>query len=492
MFYRPQSSIFSSLNKRLHTSILSLSYFRSPLTSVAADIETKNVCNEIIRLGNVSNVATHFSRNQMRYSVLNHIAALNQITLLDMNHQEKDSALVHMALIEKFIKPYLSILGPRDIANVLYCFAVYNRTIPTNLHASISGRLSKAIPLMKELLPGGPIWQGYRPSTLANFTDIPQVCFSAIHGTNSIDQIQDIPMAAWTFAKHNLFASIIFDSIRDEFISLVSVTNEKSLTLINDSILRLCWAFGKYGQIEPLLGQTLTGMINPRINWTFEAKMPNPDALNVQQFNFSQLVLLSWCFAQGNHFDEVSTRLIHHVFQTDHLELLKSSLPLGTLQQLYQISILLHKNTAFTNLPSIPKWIVSKLNSSDSQRVPSEIDQYDFLYKSISILLSQLRLNHSRQYNVDGYCIDIAFPSSRFGIEIINKEIKTLHHHGGENLHNAENNIPSYKNKLRYLATRGWNIVELDYIQWKRSPQQNRIQLLVDICRGRNNTFNSA
>jgi hypothetical protein len=436
------------------------------------------------------------------HAVFNHFAALNAIAVNDAQRKASGAALPHMVVLEKFLAPVLASLTPREVATVAYLFSIYGHQMHAKLHRLLCNHLPRQLEAVHRTSPGAICWAKERAEsmkTMPTLTDIPQACFSSIHGPAYPRIASQAPaLAAWAFARQLVFVDPIFQSLADEITPWIhSACAESpsvpSRSLTNDSLLRVAWAFAKAGHKDSRFGDALSSLIERRLELNTAA---------TADFTYEQQSLLLWSLVLLNQLGNSTVTLAERVFSGTELERRKDNMPSALQQQLVQTHSFLRLRAHHIPQASqdLPPWM---WKDADKHAAPKEPDLYDALYDDICKHLKDLHLKHARQYAVDGFAVDVAFPKAKFGIEIVNKfqhsqaaAVLSAAPAGSiQRGHTSARPGPSKSvaidgldpNKLQYLREKGWYIVELDYARWRTAGKAARLEYLINLTRDMEN-----
>jgi hypothetical protein len=375
-------------------------------------------------------------------AVVTHIAALNQIALLDAGRAARAAALPHALIIERFLPPTIQSLAPREVAAVLYLLAIYGRPVPPKLLRLVGAALPQCIARAQEA-GIAPLWSGHRSCELPRLATIPQACFDALGGPDRGAPPQDVASCAWALARAHVHAPSAYESIAVEAAPLLvrrpphqwplsaavpaaSAPSGSCAWLTNDSVLRLAWALARAGPpAASAFAAALSEAVSHRVAWAQPTGASNASdaSRGVPAFTFAQQALLVWAFAAMHHSDDVVGRLTADVLSPRALEAARPSLALGTQQLLHQAHVLLSRRAPpvpAAAAAALPPWL---WQPEARAAAPRETDPHDKLFHAISVHLSHLKMPHVRQYQVDGFAVDIAFPAARFGIEVVHASL---------------------------------------------------------------------
>ena len=441
--------------------------------------ETVHICREILSCINVDSVSAHYSRRSQRYDVMNHFTALNQIALFDIHRTAHPAALPHLLVLERYIAPVLSELAPREIMTYAYISALYKRPTSVRHLALLEASLLRQLDVARAV-GISPIWAEPRKGNESRLTGIPQASFSVIRGTQDLPQ--DVPNVLWAVTKTQLSAPALLQSIFDELLPFLLRAPQKPILTV-ESLLRTAWACARLGCADEVVVSALVDALEV--------------ACTAKPFSFSQRVLAAWALVTLNHEAHPFVRLlITHVFNHKVLEAAKPTLSLSAQQQIAQMHTLLttRKQTAespFRSSPSdipvpntLPAWL---WRTSERHAAPIETDSHDSLTHGLSLTLKAMNIRHKRRYVVDGYTIDLAFPTLRFGLEIVNTRPLAIRDFRAKMATSEADESPPListshhrmsEAKKNYMLAKGWKLVELDWSVWRHLDAAGRTKYI--------------
>ena len=459
----------------------------------AAPGETLLICREILACPSPDAVSTHFQRFSARYDVLNHLAAANRIALLDSHRAAADNVLPHLLVAERYLPPVLSQLAPREIIAYMYVSALYARPLmPRHL-----GQLEAALLRQLDVARAAgisPVWAAPRRGDEAQLTNIPQGCFDVVRGGwpgptlqqsgHSAEPLpQDVPNALWAATRARLSAPPVLASIFSELLPLLCGPDTMTL----ESLLRTTWACARIGCSDADVLLALTGALE-------KATLARPLA-------FAQRVLVAWALVTLHcEAHPFVAGLVQGVLDPIALEAARGSLALSAQQQIAQMHTLVtaRRKSASAAVPALavpdvlPPWLWV---ASERHAAPVEAGN-DAASLSVSVALQGLRVPHRRTYPLDGFTLDIAFPATRFGIEIVNTRPSQLSDPGPFDPVATRDDViaawmpePAISTTLlrinpakkAYLVAKGWSLVELDWSAWRKLDTAGRERLLLRI-----------
>lgn len=449
--------------------------------------ETLLICREILTCPSPDAVSTHFQRFSARYDVLNHLTAANRIALLDPHRAAGDSVLPHLLVAERYLPPVLSQLAPRELIAYMYVSALYARPLMPRHLGQLEAALLRQLDVA--LVSGiSPVWAAPRRGDEAQLTNIPQACFDVIRGGllpqhSAVPLPQDVPNALWAATRARLSAPPVIASIFSELLPLLRGPDVMTL----ESLLRTTWACARIGCSDADVLLALTGALE-------KATLARPLA-------FAQRVLVAWALVTL-HCEALPfvSGLVQGVLDPTALEAARGSLALSAQQQIAQMHTLItaRRKSASTAVPLLavpdvlPPWLWV---ASERHAAPVEAGN-DSASLSVSVALQGLRVPHRRTYPLDGFTLDIAFPATRFGIEIVNTRPFQLSEPGpleavaiSDDVTAAWMPEPAISTTLlrmnsakkAYLYAKGWSLVELDWSAWRKCDTAGRERLLLRI-----------
>ena len=366
------------------------------------------IARDIVRCTSVEALTSHYRRHQYQYRALNHLAALNQVAVLDPRRAATEVAASHAAVLDKFIAPELHRLAPRELACWAYLLAVYGLPLPSlRVREQLVQHVDRQLSSDEwTSVPPLDVWTGSaRPPRPRGLTALPPECFRALHGSAEAAAAggggapQDVALAAWALAKVGVASARAFASLTAAAAAALRPSATPSLTPIrrgnsagvhstppgvpvppalpaarsvwftDDSVVRLAWACGmaRYNVRDTTFAQALDDAVTSRLREGGTAvpasaslvaarnrRVGGPalgkgTAASSGRFTFAQRVLLAWGFVHmGVGECGAARELVRHVFDPDTLELSRYSMSMSTQEHVVDLYAALKRSAAAT------------------------------------------------------------------------------------------------------------------------------------------------
>ncbi len=151
---------------------------------------------DILYSRTVDEAARLFRKHENQFTFWAYMACLDTVSRLDDGLTMNAKVVVGPVAkyIELHMATFLKVMAPREIANMLYCFARYDRFTRLRFSVIISKALHRSIGPTRDRF--GYVWEGSFKDASGVQRGLPREMFSALSAAQPVPN-QDIACAAW-------------------------------------------------------------------------------------------------------------------------------------------------------------------------------------------------------------------------------------------------------------------------------------------------------